>query len=110
VLLQVVADAGDVSGHLDPIRQSNASYFPQRRVGLLGSGSVHARTHAALLRASLQRRTGGLITWRSTPFSHELIKRRHESSLQKLCCSLKHNGRLKAKPRKLQAARVHALD
>ena len=100
VFLQIVADAGNVSGHFDPVGQPHARHLPQRRIGLLGRGGVHARTHAALLRAGLQRRTGGLIPWRSPPFSHELIERRHESPLKTLFGSLEHNGRRKATPLK----------
>src|SRR5580658_1650353 len=85
VLLQIVADTWNISGYFNPIGQAHTRHFPQCRIRLLGGGSVHARTHATLLRTSLQRWTGGLITWRFSPFSHELIKRRHESSLQKLC-------------------------
>src|SRR4029078_5637626 len=60
VLLQVMADARDVGGHLDAIGHTHARHFPQRRVGLLRRLGEHAHAHAALLRAVLQRRALGL--------------------------------------------------
>src|SRR4051794_28362235 len=41
VLLQVVADTGDVSGDLDLAGQPDTSYLPQSRVRLLRRGGVH---------------------------------------------------------------------
>src|SRR3954471_12960390 len=43
VLLQVVADAGDVGGHLDTGREPHARDLAQRRVGLLRRRRVDAR-------------------------------------------------------------------
>src|SRR5262245_4088105 len=56
VLLQVVADPGDVGGDLDLARQANAGDLAQRRVRLLGRGRVHARAHSAKMRAAIERR------------------------------------------------------
>src|SRR6266566_6076583 len=42
VLLQVVADAGDVRGDLDAAGQADPAHLAEGRVGLLGRGRVHA--------------------------------------------------------------------
>src|SRR5438093_131522 len=55
VLLQVVADAGDVCGDLDARGQTDARDLPERRVGLLRGGRVDARADAAALRRALER-------------------------------------------------------
>src|SRR5579884_1850081 len=55
VLLQVVADAGDVRRDLDTVRQAHASDLAQRRVRLLGGLRVHACANSTTLRRSLQR-------------------------------------------------------
>src|SRR5262245_8453583 len=58
VLLEVVADAGNVGRDLDAIRQPDAGDLAERRVRLLRGGRVDARADPALLGRSLQR--GGL--------------------------------------------------
>src|SRR5688500_15566698 len=60
VLLQVVADAGDVGRYLDPIGQANARHLPERGVRLLRGLREHADTDATLLRTDLKRGTLGL--------------------------------------------------
>src|SRR5438105_1386318 len=50
VLLQIVADARNVRGDLDPVRQPDARHLPQRRIWLLWRRSVHSRTNTAFLR------------------------------------------------------------
>src|SRR5687768_5437097 len=50
VLLQVMADAGDVRGDLHAIRQAHAGDLPKRRVRLLRSARHHLEAHAAPLR------------------------------------------------------------
>ena len=50
VLLQVVADAGDVGGHLNPVRQTHTGNLAQRRIRLLGRLGINACTYPALLR------------------------------------------------------------
>jgi hypothetical protein len=80
VLLQIVADARNIGGDFNAIGQAHASHFPQRRIRLFRSGGVDTGANSTLLRASLQRRTGGLIAWWFSPFSDELVKRRHERS------------------------------
>src|SRR6266849_1030259 len=82
VLLQVVADARNVSRHFNPIGQPYARDFPQRRVRLLGSLGVHARTNSALLRTRLQRRTRRLVARPFAALHHELIKCRHSRHSQ----------------------------
>src|SRR2546423_5193322 len=54
VLLQVVADAGDVGGDLDRAGEPDARHLAQRRVRLLRRGGVHARAHAPPLGGPLQ--------------------------------------------------------
>src|SRR6202167_5479951 len=56
VLLEGVADAGDVGGDLNLACQPDAGHLPQRGVRLLGRGRVTARAHATTLRALLERR------------------------------------------------------
>src|SRR5712692_5872016 len=77
VLLQVVANAGNISRHFNRIRQPHARHFAQRRVRLLRRLRVHANAHAALLRTSRQRRRLRLHPDRFTSHSYQLRKRRH---------------------------------
>src|SRR5947209_2172410 len=56
VLLEVVALARDVGTDLDAVRQAHAGDLPQRRVRLLRRRRGDARTDAALLRGSRERR------------------------------------------------------
>src|SRR4051794_25237207 len=80
VLLQVVADARDVRRHLDLAAELHTSDLAQRGVRLLGGGGVHARAHAAPLRASLQRRRLGLARLRLAALSDQLLDRGHRVS------------------------------
>src|SRR5215472_11870513 len=59
VLLQVVADTGDVGRDLDVAGEPDSGHFAQSRVGLLGRGRIDARADPAALRAALQRRSLG---------------------------------------------------
>src|SRR5581483_3349437 len=77
VLLQVVADARDVGGDLDPVGQAHAGNFAQRRVRLLGRLRVNAGANAALLRALLQGRRGRLVLRPGAAQANELVKCRH---------------------------------
>jgi hypothetical protein len=72
--------ARNVGRHFDPLGQPHARHFSQRRLRLLGSGSVHARANSALLWAAVERRTRGLPARWLPPHTHKLVKRRHESS------------------------------
>ena len=80
VFLEVVADARNIGGHFDSVGGPYARDLAQRRIRLLGSGSVDAGANSALLRAAIQRRARSLPPWRFTPITHKLVKRRHESS------------------------------
>ena len=82
VFLQVVPDSGYISGYFDSVGEPHASHFPQRRIRLLGSGRVYARTDPTLLRAAIQRRTGSFPAWRLPPVTHKLVKRWHEFPLR----------------------------
>src|SRR5271156_5600443 len=74
VLLQVVADAGDVGSDLDPVGQPDTGYLTQRGVRLLGRLGVDAGANAAPLGRPLQCRRGCLVARRSAAFSHELTE------------------------------------
>src|SRR4051812_23470882 len=77
VLLQVVADARDVGGHLDATGQADASDLAQRRVRLLRRRRVDARAHAAALRGTLQRRGLGLLDLVLAALADQLVDRGH---------------------------------
>src|SRR5262245_15021110 len=49
VLLQVVADAGDIGGDFDAVGQADAGHLAEGRVRLLRRLREHADTHTALL-------------------------------------------------------------
>src|SRR5207244_8826615 len=72
VLLQVVADARNVSRDLDPVGQPHARHFPQRGIGLLRRLREHAHADAAFLRAVLQRGTLRLADDLLAPRAHQL--------------------------------------
>src|SRR5919202_762702 len=77
VLLQVVADARDVGGHLDAAGEADAGDLAQRRVRLLGRGRVDARAHTAALRGTLQRRGLGLLDLVLAALADQLVDRGH---------------------------------
>src|SRR5882762_5756169 len=77
VLLQIVADAGNIRRHFNRIRQANARHLAQCRVRLLRRLRVHANAHAAFLRTACQRRRLRLHPDRFTSHSYQLRKRRH---------------------------------
>src|SRR5919205_2633337 len=77
VLLQVVADAGDVGGDLDAAGETDASDLAQRRVRLLRRRRVDARAHAAALRGTLQRRGLGLLDLVLAALADQLLDRGH---------------------------------
>src|SRR5713101_7667184 len=72
-----MTDAGNVGRNLNSIGQADASDFTQGRVRLLGGLGVHAGTHTALLRTSLQGRTLRLVPRPLAAASHQLIESRH---------------------------------
>ena len=70
VLLQVVAFARDVGVHLLAVGQTHTCYLTHRRVRLLGSRRVHARTYAPALRTCGQCRRLRLVYQARTTVSH----------------------------------------
>src|SRR5690606_35261795 len=77
VLLQVVADAGDVRGDLDLARELDARNLAQGGVGLLRRGRVDAGAHTAPLGAALQGRRLRRRRLRRPALAHELLDRGH---------------------------------
>src|SRR5688572_5563057 len=78
VLLQVVADPGNVSRHLDAIGEPDARHLAERRVRLLRRLGEHAHADAALLRADLERRTLRLGDDLVASLANELTDSRHK--------------------------------
>src|SRR5690606_18723131 len=81
VLLEVVADAGDVGRDLDLGGELHASDLAQRGVRLLRGGGVHARAHTAPLRGALEGGSLELPHLRGPPLADELLDRRHYVSV-----------------------------
>src|SRR5713101_3896766 len=77
MLLQVVADAGDVGVDLDPVGEPDARDLAQRGVGLLGSRGFHLGAYAALLRRALERASLHLVGFLNTRPPDQLIYSRH---------------------------------
>src|SRR5215208_2185229 len=108
VLLQVVADAGDVGRHFDAVGEPDARHFAQRRVRPLRRLREHADADAALLRADLQRRALRLRDDLLASLPYELADSRHRSSngvQPKGCasCSI-HSRQLRAHSRHVAAS------
>src|SRR5487761_12037 len=79
VLLQIVANAGDVRGDFGGIRKASARDLAQSRVRLLRRLRVHADANSALLRAALERGRLRLGPQLLAAMSNQLRKRRHYS-------------------------------
>jgi hypothetical protein len=90
VLLQVVANTGDISGNFHTVGQTHTGDLTQCGVGLLGGGGTNSGAHATLLggglsgslvlkgvHSSLQSRGGGLVGDLLTAALNELVKSRH---------------------------------
>ena len=90
VLLQVVADTGDISGDFHTIGQADTGDLTQCGVRLLGAGGTNSGANATLLggrqggslvlqgvQTSLQSGSGGLVGDLLTAATNELIKSRH---------------------------------
>src|SRR3954470_17794182 len=77
VLLQVVADARDVGGHLDATGEADAGDLAQRRVRLLRGRRVDARADATALGGTLQRRSLGLLDLVLAALADQLVDRGH---------------------------------
>lgn len=91
VLLQVVANAGNIGGNLVTVGQAHTSDFTKRRVGLLGGSGSDCGADTSLLGGSkvsglilqgvqtlLQSGSGGLVGDLLSALSNELIKSRHD--------------------------------
>src|SRR3984957_15552623 len=81
VLLEVVADAGDVRGDFDLAGQPHSRHLAQRRVGLLWRGRVDARADTPSLGAALQGRGGGLGHLVLAALTDQLLDRGHRVSV-----------------------------
>src|ERR1022692_3442306 len=81
VLLQVVADAGDVGRHLDVAGEPDPGDLTERRVRLLGRCRVDARADTATLRTSFQRRGGVLGYLVLAALADQLLDRGHRVSV-----------------------------
>src|SRR5450756_2382034 len=81
VLLQVVADAGDIGRDFHPIDKPDAGDLAQGGVGLLGGGGIDARADSALLGRTLERRRGGALRLALAPLAYELAYGCHLTSL-----------------------------
>src|ERR1039457_3473126 len=93
VLLQVVADAGDVGGDLDLRGQTDTGHLPERRVGLLGRGRVHADADPAALRASPKRTGLGLVCRLGAALADQLLKGRHDRPFIENCALPRNSAR-----------------
>jgi len=90
VLLQVMADTGNVRGDLDTIREADTSNLTQSRVRLLGGHGTNCGADTTLLGAAqirvllllrvislLQGGSGALGNQDLTAFAYKLVKSRH---------------------------------
>src|SRR4051795_4825908 len=77
VLLEVVADTGDVGRDLDAGGETDAGHLAQGGVGLLRRRRVDARADAAALGAALQRRRLGLADLVLPTLADQLRDRGH---------------------------------
>src|SRR5260221_723434 len=80
VLLQVMAFAGDVARHLEPVGETDAGDLAQRRVRLLRRRRIDAGADAALLRARLQGPHLVARHLRSPRAADKLVDPRHPSN------------------------------
>src|SRR5262245_29659548 len=77
VLLQVVAEPGDVVGDLDARGQTDARDLPEGRVRLLGGRGVDARADAAALRGPAKSGALRLAPRALAPLPDQLLNRGH---------------------------------
>src|SRR5207302_1952569 len=80
VLLQIVADAGNVGRHFDAVGQPHARHFSQCGVRLLRRLREDADADTALLRTVLQRRALRLADDLLPSVAYELTDSRHKSN------------------------------
>src|SRR5437762_11253901 len=81
MLLQVVADTGDVGGDLDVAGQPDPGDLAERGVRLAGRGGVDAGADAAALRARLERRGLTLAGLVLPALADQLLDRGHRVSV-----------------------------
>src|ERR1700676_1914400 len=82
VLLEVVALAGDVGGHLEPTGEADPGHLAERRVRLLRGVGVDAGAHAPALGCSPEGRGLRLGRLGSPAFADELGNRGHALPLR----------------------------
>jgi hypothetical protein len=80
VLLQVMADTGDVSGTFNTVGQTHTGDLTHSGVRLLGGQGLNRQAHAALLRAALQNRRLRLVSFVLATMANQLINRGHGST------------------------------
>ncbi|CAB4924097.1 unannotated protein [freshwater metagenome] len=80
MLLQVVANAGDVGSDLNTRSEADARDLTKRGVRLLGRGRVNARAHAATLRAAFEGRGLALRDLVLAALADQLLDRGHRVS------------------------------
>ena len=85
VFLQIMADAGDVSGTLETVGQADTGDLTKRGIRLFGSQRADCRADAAALRTLLQNRGIGFILDLFPALSDQLVNSGLESfSLKKI--------------------------
>ena len=93
VLLEVVADTGDVGGDLDFRGQTDTGHLAERRVGLLGRGRVHANADSAALRASPKCAGLRLVRRLGAALADQLLKGRHDRPFIENCALPRNSAR-----------------
>src|SRR5687768_1996476 len=82
VLLEVMADSGNVGRHFHAVYQSDAGDLTQRGIRFLRRHRPHYQAHAALERISLQRRRRALLLDPLPSLTNQLVDRRQISTLR----------------------------
>src|SRR5690348_7182722 len=77
VFLKVVAFAADVADDFVAVGQAHLRHLAHGRIRLLRRGGIHARAHAATLRAVLQRGRRALVGLRAARSAHQLVDSCH---------------------------------
>src|SRR6476469_3088605 len=82
VLLQVVANTGDVGGNFNAAVEAHTCNLTQSRVRLLRGRGVHAGANTAAHRAAVKRGSLGLLDLRRAALADQLVNRRHSRVLR----------------------------
>ncbi|VXC71244.1 conserved exported hypothetical protein [Arthrobacter sp. 9V] len=90
VLLEVVANTGDVGGNFYATVETHTCHLTESRVRLLGGGGVNAGANTAAHRAALQRGSLGLGDLRRAALADQLVNRRHFRVLRCLISAPTH--------------------